>query len=215
MRARTLIAIFIALVLTIGVTTVWSASTTERDGDTDANVIEDSGSDAGNAVEKKKGGNKVVKVLTAPFKMFGRLFRHNDDNKLQRMTEKDAEKFESVGVARVQDSRSVDLAKVSASASAKEHLAAGRSYLLNGQLNEAISELSTAASLDPKLSEAHNLLGVAYDKKGLADSPKDRMSAPQGEHDDAPTLNNLGAALEGTIAGPTLTGGEMHAGEVF
>lgn len=196
MRARTLIAIFIALVLTIGATAVWSASTTERDGDTDANVIEDSGSVAGNVGEKKKGGNKVVKVLTAPFKMFGRLFRHNDDNKLQRMTEKDAARFESVGVARVQDSRSADLSKVSASASAKEHLATGRSYLLNGQLNEAISELSTAASLDPKLSEAHNLLGVAYDKKGLADRAKDSYErAVKAEPEDAQTLNNLGFSL--------------------
>ena len=47
---------------------------------------------------------------------------------------------------------------------------AGVSIFLNGRINEAISELSTAASLDPKLTEAHNLLGVAYDKKGLARS---------------------------------------------
>ena len=196
MRARTLIAIFIALVLTVGATAVWSASTTERDGDTDANVIEDSGSVAGNVGEKKKDGNKVVKVLSAPFKALGRLFHHHDDNKLQRMTEKDAAKFESVAVARVQDSRSEDLARVSASTSAKEHLATGKSFLLNGQLNEAIAELSTAASLDPKLSEAHNLLGVAYDKKGLADRAKDSYErAVKAEPDDPQTLNNLGFSL--------------------
>jgi Flp pilus assembly protein TadD len=196
-----LIAIFIALVLTIGVSAVWSASTTERDGDSDVNVIEDSGSTAGADtegvdVEKKKGGNKVVKVLVAPFKAFGRLFRHNDDNKLKRMTEKDAERFESVGVSRVHDSRSMELAKVSASNSAKEHLANGRTYLLDGQLNEAISELSTAASLDPKLSEAHNLLGVAYDKKGLADRAMESYQhAVKVEPEDAQTLNNLGFSL--------------------
>ena len=51
MRKRTMIAIFVALVLTIAATAMWSASTIERDGDPDANVIEDSGSTAGAASE--------------------------------------------------------------------------------------------------------------------------------------------------------------------
>jgi Tfp pilus assembly protein PilF len=201
MNKRTLLAIFIAFVVTIGATAVWSASTLEREGDTDANVLEDSGTLAGNVdddgeVKKKKSGNKVVRVIAAPFKAFGRLFRKNDENKLQRMTEKDAEKFESVGVARVEDSRTPATKKLDAAASAKEHLAQGRSYLLSGRINEAIYELSTAASIDPKLSEAHNLLGVAYDKKGFADRAKDSYErAVKSEPDDAQTLNNLGFSL--------------------
>jgi len=175
---------------------MWSASTIERDGDADANAIEDSGSSAGNANEHKKSGNKVVKILAAPFKAFGRLFGHKDDNKLQRMTEKDADKFQSVGVSRVDDSRTPEPKRLALATSAKEHLANGRSYLLNGQLNEAISELSTAASLDPKLTEAHNLLGVAYDKKGLTDRAKDSYErAVKVEPEDAQTLNNLGFSL--------------------
>lgn len=169
MSKRKVIAILIAFVVTVAASAMWSASTTEREGDADANVIEDSGSVAGNGSEQKKDGNKVARIFAAPFKAFGKLFSHKD--KLQRMSEKDSEKFESVGVARVDDNSSEP--KVLAQAnSAKEHLANGRSYLLNGQLNEAITELSTAASLDPKLTEAHNLLGVAYDKKGLADRAK-------------------------------------------
>src|ERR1700694_3947859 len=105
MNKRTLLAILIAFVLCIGATAMWSATTTEREGDTDANAIEDSGSLAGNVNEQKKGGNKVVKVLAAPFKAIGRLFGHGDDHKLRRMTEKDAEKFASVGVERVEDVR--------------------------------------------------------------------------------------------------------------
>ena len=61
------------------------------------------------------------------------------------MSEKDSEKFESVGVSRVNDSRTPEPAKLAAANSAKEHLSNGRSYLLNGQFNEAITELSTAA----------------------------------------------------------------------
>ncbi len=196
MNKRTLLAILIAFVLSIGATAMWSATTTEREGDTDANAIEDSGSLAGNVKEQKKGGNKVVNVLAATFKAIGRLFGHGDDHKLRRMTEKDAEKFESVGVERVEDVRNPSPAKVNASASAKEHLASGRSYLLNGRINEAIAELSTAASLDPKLTEAHNLLGVAYDQKGMADRARDSYErAVKVEPEDAETLNNLGFSL--------------------
>jgi Flp pilus assembly protein TadD len=196
MNKRRLLAIIIAAALTIAATAMWSASTIERDGDNDANAIEDSGSYAGNATEQKKGGNKVVKILAAPFKAFGKLFGHKDENRLQRMSEKDAEKFESVGVMRVEDSRTPESKKLAVANSAKEHLTNGRSYLLNGQINEAITELSTAASLDPKLTEAHNLLGVAYDKKGLADRAKDSYErAVKVEPEDAQALNNLGFSL--------------------
>jgi Tfp pilus assembly protein PilF len=195
MSKRRLLAILIAFVVTLAATAMWSASTIVREGDADANAIEDSGSTAGNMSERK-GGNKVVKILAAPFKAFGRLFSHKDDNKLQRMTEKDAEKFQSVGVSRIDDSRTPEPKRLAVANSAREHLANGRSYLLNGQLNEAISELSTAASLDPKLTEAHNLLGVAFDKKGLADRAKDSYEkAVKVEPDDAQTLNNLGFSL--------------------
>lgn len=196
MRKRTLVAIFIAFLLTIGATAMWSASTIEREGDADANVIEDSGTQTGNSLDRKKGGNKVVKVLTAPFKAFGKLFSHKDNSRFQRMTEKDAEKFESVGVTRVSDSRTPEQLKIDVSASAREHLSNGRSYLLDGRINEAIAELSTAASLDPRLTEAHNLLGVAYDKKGMAERAKDSYEkAVKVEPDDAQTLNNLGFSL--------------------
>ena len=195
MNKRRLLAILIAFVLTVAASAMWSASTTERDGDTDVNTIEDSGSGAGTATDHKQG-NKVARILAAPFKAFGRLFSHKDDNKLQRMTEKDAEKFESVAVSRVADSRTPEPQKLALANSAKEHLANGRVYLLNGQLNEAITELSTAASLDPRLTEAHNLLGVAYDKKGLADRARDSYErAVKVEPEDAQTLNNLGFSL--------------------
>lgn len=195
MNKRRLVAVFIALVLTIAASAMWSASTLEREGDADANAIEDSGSLAGNATEKKKG-NKVARIFTAPFKAFGRLFSHKDDNKPQRMTEKDADKFVSVGVSRVDDVRTPEPRRLAQANSAREHLKNGRSYLMNGQLNEAIAELATAVSLDPKLTEAHNLLGVAYDKKGLADRAKDSYErAVKVEPEDAQTLNNLGFSL--------------------
>jgi Tfp pilus assembly protein PilF len=193
MNKRRIIAVSIAFVLTIGATAMWSAATVEREGDPDAIVLEDSGADAGNSDQpKKKGGNKVVKVLAAPFKAFGRLFGRGDDkNKIHRMTEKDAERFETVGVTRIEDART-PARKDTSNGSAREHLETGRAYLLEGNYNAAISELSTAASLDPKLTEAHNLLGVAYDKKGFGDRAKESFERAVKMEEDADTLNNLG-----------------------
>jgi len=193
MNKRRIFAILIALVVTIVATGMWTAATIEREGDPDAIVLEDSGSEAG--VQPKKGGNKVVKVLTAPFKAFGKLFgRGNDVNKVTRMTEKDAERFATVGVERVDDART-PAKRDTASASAREHLDAGREYLLEGRYSEAVTELSTAVSLDPKLTEAHNLLGVAYDKKGFGERAKDSFERAVKLEEDAETLNNLGFAL--------------------
>lgn len=194
MNKRRIIAVLIAFVLTIFATAMWSASTDEREGDPDAIVLEDSGSDAG-AVDapRKKGGNKVVKVLAAPFKAFGKLFGRGDDkNKIHRMTEKDAERFETAGVTRIEDARTTTSKKETGSGSAREHLEVGREYLLEGRYNEAVSELSIAVSLDPKLTEAHNLLGVAYDKKGFGDRAKDSFERAVKLEEDADTLNNLG-----------------------
>lgn len=193
MSTRTIIAIFLALIVTIAATAMWSAGTTEREGDTDANVIEDSGTLAGNAGDKKKG-NKVARIVAAPFKALGKLFGRRDDGKVTRMTEKDAEKFESVGVAKVDEARTDQ--KAPGEGSAREHLAAGREYLQNGRINDAIAELSLAASMDPKLSDAHNLLGVAYDRKGMGDRAKESYEkAVKFDSDDAQTLNNLGFSL--------------------
>ncbi|HKN82083.1 MAG TPA: tetratricopeptide repeat protein [Pyrinomonadaceae bacterium] len=196
MNKRRIIAILIALVLTVAATAMWSAATIEREGDPDAIVLEDSGSEVG-TVERpqKKGGNKVVKVLVAPFKAFGRLFGGDDKNKVHRMTEKDAERFESAGVTRIEDARNPSVKKDTSDASAKEHLEAGREYLLQDRYNEAISELSMATSLDPKLTEAHNLLGVAYGKKGFADRAKESFERAVKIEEDADTLNNLGFSL--------------------
>jgi Tfp pilus assembly protein PilF len=192
MNKRRIIAVLIAFVLTIAATAMWSASTDEREGDPDAIVLEDSGSEAGAEQPRKKGGNKVVKVLAAPFKAFGKLFGRGDDkNKIYRMTEKDAEKFETVGVTKIEDARTA-AKKETASGSAREHLEVGREYLLEDRYGEAISELSLAVSLDPKLTEAHNLLGVAYDRKGFGDRARDSFQRAVKMEEDADTLNNLG-----------------------
>jgi Flp pilus assembly protein TadD len=155
---------------------------------------------------ESKGGNTFVRVLKAPFKAIGRLFGvgKKDDNKLQRLSRKDVEKFESVGTTRVVDARTVDTATAAQNAdnapaqdpslvSAQENLECGRTLLNNGNVNEAIAVLSTAASSDPKLHEAHNLLGVAYETKGMRDSAfKSFELAVKADENNGEYLNNLG-----------------------
>ena len=195
MKKRRILAVLIAFVLTVAVTAMWSASTIQREGDPDAIVLEDSGSEVGSVEQPKKKGNKVVKVLAAPFKLFGKMFGGDDQNKVHRMTEKDAEKFESVGVTKIEDARNQGIKKDTSSSSAKEHLEAGREYLMAGNYSDAISELSLAASIDPKLTEAHNLLGVAYDKRGFSDRARESFERAVKMEEDADTLNNLGFSL--------------------
>lgn len=197
MPKRRLVAIAIALMLTLVTTAMWTASTIVREGDPDANFLEDSGSTVGTEeapLTEKKKGNKVARIFTAPFRALGKLFGKKD-NKLQRMSEDDAEKFESVGVLKVNDERTRE-AMENRAETAREHLAAGRDYLNNGKLNEAITQLSSAVSIDPRLGEAHNLLGVAFAQKGLADRAKDSYErAVKAEPQDAQVLNNLGYTL--------------------
>lgn len=199
MRKRTIIAIAIAFTLTFGITALWSAETNVLDGDTDANIIDAGGSPTGKSNEKKKGGNRVASIFKAPFRAIGKLFgRGKDEGKLQRLTEKDVAKFESAGMTRVDDANvsKKEKTSVTASGEARDHLARGRQLLSAGQLNEAIAELSLAASLDPRLSEANSLLGVAFERKGMPERARESYDkAVRSQPEDAQALNNLGFSL--------------------
>jgi Tfp pilus assembly protein PilF len=197
MRRRTLIAIAVAATLCFGVSAFWSAQTTLRDGETDANVVSDTGAKTGQNMREKKGGNKIVKAITSPFRALRRLFGGGkDEGKLARLSEKDVERFESTPASLVRDSRTPAAGVPSATGSAREHLTEGRGLLSSGRVNEAITELSLAASLDPRLSEAHSLLGLAYDRKGMPERARDSYErAIKADPADAQTLNNLGFSL--------------------
>jgi Flp pilus assembly protein TadD len=199
MNTRRVIVIFAAFALLVSVAALWDAQGDERDGDTATNVVATSGAEAGSDVQapKKKGGGLFGKILKAPFKAVGRIFgRGGDDGKLARMTEKDAERFESVGVQRVEDRDNPRPDVSDGGGSARDCLERGRTYLEEGKLNEAVTELSRAASLDPKLTQAHSLLAVAYDRKGLHDRAQDSYKRAMNVNDDDPqALNNLGYSL--------------------
>jgi tetratricopeptide (TPR) repeat protein len=113
-----------------------------------------------------------------------------------RLSEKDMAKFESVGVVRVDDVRSEELHASEGEDTARGHLSRGRAHLESGRYNEAIAELSRATSLDPRLAQAHGLLAVAFDRRGLHDRAKDSYERSIKINDDDPqALNNTGYSL--------------------
>jgi Flp pilus assembly protein TadD len=196
MRVRTLIAVGLAFVICIGASALWSAETTKLEGDTDANVISANGSPTG-ASEGKKKGNSVARFFSAPFRAVGRLFgKGKDDGKLQRLSEKDVAKFESVGTVKVNDARTAKEDVQAASGDAAGHMQTGRALLRAGRVNEAIGELSLAASLDPDSADTQNLLGLAFDKKGMPENARAAYEkAVKLSPKDAQILNNLGYSL--------------------
>ena len=167
-------------------------------------MLETASQDAQRA--ESKSGNKFVSVLKAPFKAIGRLFgAGKDDKKLQRLSRKDVEKFEAVSMTKVIDARNANDAASSkepeanvtmadpAAASAQENLDRGRALLNSGNVNDAIAMLSNAVSRNPNLAEAYNLLGVAYEAKGMRDRAFESLQkAVKRDQDNAEYLNNLG-----------------------
>jgi Flp pilus assembly protein TadD len=199
MNTRRVIIIFAAFALLVSATALWDASGDEREGDTASNIVAASGAEAGAeaAAPKKKGGGLFGKIFKAPFKAVGKMFgKGGDDGKLARMSEKDAERFESVGVLRVEDRDNKRQEVKDGGGDARDYLERGRALLEEGKLNEAIAELSRAASLDPRLTQAHSLLAVAYDRKGLRDRAEDSYRRAMDVNDrDPQALNNLGYSL--------------------
>ena len=171
--------------------------------------------------QTKQDGNRFVKVLTAPFRAIGRLFgrgEKKDDNKLHRLSEKDVKKFESSRTTKIVDARTVPAPTTSAAADpaattsaslesdatalelnqslAREHLARGRELFSQNDINGAINSLSMAVSLDKKLWDAHNLLGIAYEMKGLRSKALESLEiALKAEKDQPEHLNDFGYIL--------------------
>jgi len=158
----------------------------------------------------KKDGNGFVRVISAPFRALGRLFGGGKKNEQQarRISNKEAEKFETNPLTRIQDATTPPVtpdSNASASSAAstppsiaefQRHLNKARELLVAGDVNNAINELTTATAINQKSAEANNLLGVAYESKGWRDSAlRSFEMAVTLDEDNADHLNNLGFLL--------------------
>lgn len=152
---------------------------------------------------QKKTGNSFGQALSAPFRALGRLFGggKKTDQQARRSSPKDRSKFESTKLSRVIDARTPLETPVESTSSASEiaidvYLQRGRELLTSGDLNGAIAELSIAVSLHAKSGEANNLLGVAYEGKGLRERALESFKAAvQADKNSADYLNNYGFLL--------------------
>lgn len=204
-RHRTLKASAVALLLVFAATAFWSAGTTELDGDDAANVVAAADgtkvgtSEEGAAAEAgpKKKGSRWGRIFKAPFKAVGKIFGGGGD-KPQRTNDADAAKFESAPLLRVTDANSepdpepVRRAGADKAEAAREHFERGRARLNDGDLSAAITELSRAVAYDPKHAQAHNLLAVAYGRKGLHERARESFDRSLDSGADAQSLNNAG-----------------------
>ena len=205
--ASSLLAIIVLIVLVQqrSVTTAgpfdWSTQPTAVEGVAAASDA-DTAASTSTDTSQKKSGNGFVRALGAPFRAIGRLFsggdKKKDQQQVQRISSKDAAKFESNKVTRIKDARSdaptAPTSAVSQSA-VDTHLQRGQELLMTGDLNGAIAELSISAS-DSKSGEARNLLGVAYENKGLRQRALESFKAAVHlDKDNAQYLNNYGFLL--------------------
>lgn len=130
----------------------------------------------------QKDGLTFKKIVTAPVRLFARLFRRNDNN-----------------IAKANVPKSEPVVKTDASvATAIEREAAAifdQAVELHEkkQLDAAIAKLTAVVGMQPNNSEAYNLLGVCYDEKGQFKEAQDEYKkATKLEPINARFLNNLG-----------------------
>ena len=174
---------------------------------------------ASSDAENKDSGNAFVRAISAPFKAIGRIFgAGKKDNKPHRLSEKDVKKFETAGTVKVVDATLVNTPEsmglktnpapatdATAPAPSKEELnkiqarqnvARARTMVENNDnnnLNEVFDLLNAAIKLDPKNGEAHNLLGIAYEAKGMRQwAFKSLETAVKYDSNQPEYLNNLG-----------------------
>ncbi|HSE25594.1 MAG TPA: tetratricopeptide repeat protein [Pyrinomonadaceae bacterium] len=187
MLKRSLIVAAIALSLMVAakpIPTVYAVLMSEAEL-----AVLDASTTREDSAKQSKDGNAFVRALKAPFKAIGRMFGagKKDDGKLHRLSEKDVKKFESAGVLKVQDATLVPSAEsantrtnpapdLGAAPPTKEqadkiasrqNVATARSLMNQGKVNEALTSLNSAISLDSKNGEAHNLMAIAYEAKGM------------------------------------------------
>ncbi len=188
----------------------WSASVAEQVAVEEAAAV-DSNNDGTTKdsadTTKKKRGNGFVRVLSAPFRAFGRLFgggSKKNDQQARRISNKEAEKFESTALTRIKDATTPVETSPSNSAAAtpssaaefENYLNRARQMLLAGDVNGAINELTSATAINQRSAEANKLLGVAYESKGWRDSAlRSFEMAVTLDEDNPEHLNNLGFFL--------------------
>ncbi len=130
----------------------------------------------------QKDGLTFKKIVTAPVRLFVRLFRRSDNN-IAKVT---APKPDNA----IKPESSVATAIEREAAAAFEQAIELRE---KKQLDAAMAKLTAVVGMQPNNAEAYNLLGVCYDEKGqYKDAQDEYQKAVKLEPINARFLNNLG-----------------------
>lgn len=170
------------LAVSLSMTYVDWDSVLNEDTNQTAQVLDSAPPHAPPSAAGNKEGLTFKKIVTAPVRLFARLFRRSDHN-----------------LAKVTAPKSEDTVKPETSvATAIEREAAAtfeQAVELHEkkQLDAAIAKLTAVVGMQPNNSEAYNLLGVCYDEKGQFKEAQDEYKkAIKLEPINARFLNNLG-----------------------
>src|SRR5262245_43585818 len=155
---------------------------------------------AGVRVERKKSSG-FKRVVTAPVRLFARLFRgkSNNDMAMKKASEKDVEKMRMVTMDRAQNGVIADAGagtapEASAAEAASKNLFEEAVALREkGRVDSAMEKLVAATVLQHNYAEAFNLLAVCYDEKGQYNPAQEEYKkALKIEPNNARFLNNIG-----------------------
>jgi Flp pilus assembly protein TadD len=136
----------------------------------------------GGGAAGKQDGSTFKKIVTAPVRLFARLFRRNDNNLAKAKTP--ANEAASKGGSAVATAIEREAAEIFNQAVELHE---------KKQLDAAIAKLTAVVGMQPNNSEAYNLLGVCYDEKGQFQAAQDEYKkATKLEPINARFLNNLG-----------------------
>lgn len=147
---------------------------------------------------KKRNGFK--RVVTAPVRLFARLFRRKDNNEMamKKASEKDFEKMKMIPMNRTRDgiadaNNGLAPEATTAEVAAKNLFEEAIELHDRGRLDGSIEKLVASTVLQPNFAEAFNLLGVCYDEKGQYRlAQEEYKKALKIESNNARFLNNLG-----------------------
>lgn len=147
---------------------------------------------------KKRNGFK--RVVTAPARLFARLFRRNDNNDIamKKASEKDIEKMKMIPMNRSRNgvpeaNNGLAPEATTAEVAARNLFEEAIELHDKGRLDSSIEKLVASTVLQPNFAEAFNLLGVCYDEKGQYRlAQEEYKKALKIEPNNARFLNNLG-----------------------
>lgn len=130
----------------------------------------------------QKDGVTFKKIVTAPVRLFARLFRRSDNN----VAKNNAPKIENTKAADPSIATAIEREAAATFEQAVE-------LHSQKQSDAAIAKLTAVVGMQPNNSEAYNLLGVCYDEKGqYKDAQDEYKKAIKIEPINARFLNNLG-----------------------